>query len=354
MMSARPRSSSRDHIDLGARRLLGRTGLTVCPIALGTMQFGWTMSDVDAMRLLDAYAGGGGNLIDTANMYGGDQSVESFAHNRAHVGMSEDVIGRWLTTRNARDTVVLSTKVRARMWEGDDGEGLTRRHIVRAVEDSLRRLRTDYLDILYAHWPDPGSDPCEWLGVFGELQAAGKVRHVGTSNFCGFGDFGDLLTPLLELATAGDLPSVEVEQTRYNLLNRRDFESRLQAIATQNGLGIVTYSSLASGFLAGRYRPGVEATGDRAPFVSQYRTERGWEVLAALQRIGDARDVPVAAVALAWSLGRAGVTATIIGPDSIQELADCALACTTELELREAEELTRLSWYESEPEFVEW
>ena len=255
---ARPRSSLLDHVGLGTRRPLGRTGLTVCPIALGTMQFGWTMSDVEAMRLLDAYAGSGGNLIDTANMYGGDQSVESFEHNRAHVGVSEDVIGRWLKTRGARDTVVLSTKVRARMWDGDDGEGLSRRHIILAVEDSLRRLRTDYLDILYAHWPDPGSEPREWLGAFGELQAAGKIRHVGTSNFCGFGDFGDLLTPLLELATASELPSVELEQTRYNLLNRRDFESGLQAIAARDGLGIVTYSSLASGFLAGRYPPGAK------------------------------------------------------------------------------------------------
>lgn len=352
--AAQPSSGLLQHVDLGTRRPLGRTGLTVSPIALGTMQFGWTMSDVEAMRLLDAYAGSGGNLIDTANMYGGDQSVESFEHNRAHVGVSEDVIGRWLETRAARDTVILSTKVRARMWDGDDGEGLTRRHIIQAVEDSLRRLRTDYLDLLYAHWPDPESEPREWLGTFGELQAAGKIRHVGTSNFCGFGDFGDLLTPLLELATAGNLPSVEVEQPRYNLLNRRDFESCLQSIATRGGLGIVTYSSLASGFLAGRYPPGAEASGDRAPFVSQYRTERGWAILAALQRIAEAHGVSVAAVALAWTLGRNGVTATIVGPDSIWELADCAQACVTQLEPEEADELTRLSWYESQPEFVDW
>ena len=313
-------ASSLHQMDLRARRPLGRTGLAVCPIVLGTMQFGWTMSDVHAMRLLDAYVGGGGNLIDTANMYGGDQSVESFEPNRAHVGVSEDMIGRWLSTRGGRDEVILSTKVRARMWDGDDGEGLTRRHIVRAVEDSLRRLRTDRLDVLYAHWPDPGSDPQEWLGAFADLKAEGKIRHVGTSNFCGFGDFGDLLTPVLELARSAGLPGVEVEQTRYNLLNRSDFESGLQAIAIREGLGIVTYSSLASGFLAGRYPPGGDATGARAAFVSQYGNERGWAILGALERIARAHDVPVAAVALAWILSREGVSATIVGPESIQSL----------------------------------
>lgn len=341
-------------MDLTTRRALGRTGIDVCPVALGTMQFGWTVTDVDSMRLLDAYTGAGGNLLDTANMYGGDQTVESFELGRAHVGVSEDVIGRWLASRGARDRVVIGTKVRARMWDGPDGEGLGRRHILRAVDDSLRRLRTDHVDVLYAHWPDPDSDPHDWLAAFGELLTAGKVRHIGTSNFCGFEEFGDLLTPLLKLAVPGGLPRVEVEQPRYNLLNRREYESRLQSIAVREGLGIVTYSSLASGFLTGRYRAEEPPTGYRGRFVQQYCTERGWSLLSALERIASARGIPIAAVALAWTLGQAGVTATIVGPDSVAELAACADACQCLLETREAEQLAQLSWPVSEPEFVEW
>jgi aryl-alcohol dehydrogenase-like predicted oxidoreductase len=341
-------------MDLTMRRPFGRTGLEVSPVALGTMQFGWTVTDVDSMRLLDEYTGAGGNLLDTANMYGGDQTVESFDRNKAHVGVSEDVIGRWLQSRGARDRVVIETKVRARMWDGPDGEGLSRHHILRAVDDSLRRLRTDYVDVLYAHWPDPTSYPRDWLGAFGELVAAGKVRHIGTSNFCGFEEYGDLLTPLLELADRVGLPRVEAEQPRYNLLNRRDYEGMLQPIAVREQLGIVTYSSLASGFLTGRYRADTPPMGHRGTFVQQYCTEGGWALLSALERIAHARGIAIAAVALAWTLGQEGVTSTIVGPDSVAELAACAGACQCTLSSDEAAELDHLSWYESSPEFVEW
>jgi aryl-alcohol dehydrogenase-like predicted oxidoreductase len=185
---------------LESRRPLGNTGVQVCGVGLGTMQFGWTVTDVDAMRILDAYWRAGGNLVDTANMYGGDQTIQSFASNAAHVGVSEDIIGRWIQRRQCRDDLILTTKVRARMWPGPDGEGLNRRHITKAVEDSLRRLRTDYVDVLYAHWPDPDAEMQEWLEAFGDLIRVGKVRHAGTSNFCGFEQFGDLLSPALELA----------------------------------------------------------------------------------------------------------------------------------------------------------
>ncbi|ROO86068.1 aryl-alcohol dehydrogenase-like predicted oxidoreductase [Actinocorallia herbida] len=331
-----------------SRRPLGRTGLAVSPVALGTMQFGWTVPDVAAFRILDAYAEMGGNLIDTANMYGGDQSVESFAVSRPFVGVSEDIVGRWLADRGLRDRMVVETKVRARMWEGEDGEGLTRRHIVRAVEDSLRRLRTDHVDVLYAHWPDPDADP-DWLDVFGELQAAGKIGHAATSNFCGFADFGDQLTPLLESATR-----VAVEQPRYNLLNRAEYEDRLQAVAVREGLGIVTYSSLASGFLAGAHRPDDSGGAARGGFVEQYRTPEGWALLAALDEIAAARTTSVASVSLAWTLAQPGVTATIVGPDTIGQLAEAWQAANLTLTPAELDRLDRLSWSASAPEFVEW
>jgi aryl-alcohol dehydrogenase-like predicted oxidoreductase len=339
---------------LAARRPLGRTGLHVCPVGLGTMQFGWTASDVDSMRILDAYAGAGGNLIDTANMYGGDQSSESFALNRAHVGVSEDIIGRWLATRGQRSGLVVTTKVRARMWDGPDGAGLTGAHIRRAVDDSLRRLRSDHVDVLYAHWPDPAAEAEEWLAVFGELVQAGKVLAVGTSNFCGFAGFGDLLTPLLDLADGIGLPRMQVEQPRYNLLNRGEYEDALQAIALREELGIVSYSSLAGGFLSGSVRPGQVPAGARSGHLTQYCSAAGWALLERLSQIAHGHHVPVAAVSLAWVLAQPGVTATLIGPDAVDLLAAASYAASLQLDDAELAALTGLSWPASAAEFVDW
>lgn len=339
---------------LALRRPLGRTGLQVCPLALGTMQFGWTVSDVDSMRIADAYVGVGGNLVDTANMYGGDQSRESYVANRAHVGVTEDILGRWMQNRGIRDEIVLTTKVRARMWDGADGEGLNRVHILRAVEDSLTRLRTDHVDVLYAHWPDPGSRAEEWLAAIGELIEAGKVRALGTSNFCGFAEFGDLLSPLLELADVSLLPRVAVEQPRYNLLNRGEYEDALQAIAVEHQLGIVTYSTLAGGFLAGTVRRDHPPTGQRAAHLRVYCTPAGWDLLDCLTDIARARQVPVASISLAWVLTQPGITAVLVGPDALSQLAQTSCAPALALDAAECDALSALSWRASAPEFVDW
>jgi aryl-alcohol dehydrogenase-like predicted oxidoreductase len=340
---------------MALRRPLGRTGLSVAPVGMGTMQLGWTVSDVAGMRLLDQYVDAGGNLVDTANMYGGDQSLESFAENRAHVGVSEDVIGRWQASRGCRDRIVLTTKVRARMWDGPDGEGLTRAHIVRAVEDSLRRLRTDHVDVLYAHWPDPDADPTEWLATFQELIDAGKVRHAGSSNFCDFAGGGDLLTPLLELAD-GDprLARIACEQPRYNLVNRAEYEDTLQGIAVREGLGIVTYSSLASGFLAGDDAGQDGPCGGRSRQLAKYDTPDGRALRQALVAIADDRDVPVCAVSLAWALAQPGITAVLVGAETPGQLADAMAAGSLELDAVELAALSELSLAESTPEFVQW
>jgi aryl-alcohol dehydrogenase-like predicted oxidoreductase len=338
-----------------SRRRLGSTGLDISPVVLGTMQFGWTVTDVEAMRILDAYMWAGGNAVDTANMYGGDQTLQMFAPNAAHVGVSEDTVGRWMQTRHCRDAMVLSTKVRARMWPGDDGEGLRRDHILRAVEDSLRRLRTDHVDVLYAHWPDPAADAHEWLSAFGELVQAGKVRHVGTSNFCGFDDYGDVLSPLLAMVDSeAGLPRLEVEQPRYNLLNRAEYEARLQGIAFERGMAIVCYSALAGGFLAGRYGQDREASGVRSAAARQYQTAEGWRLLETLHRIAGRHGVPVASISLAWTLAQPGVTGVIVGPDSVQELAEASAAPDVRLSTEELTELEDCSWSASQPEFVTW
>jgi aryl-alcohol dehydrogenase-like predicted oxidoreductase len=349
-----PNSSRVVNSSLQARRTLGTTGLSVCPVALGTMQFGWTASDVDSIRILDAYHQSGGNLFDTANMYGGDQSLESFAKNRAHVGVSEDILGRWLHDRRVRDEVVVTTKVRARMWEGPDGEGPNRAHITRAGEDSLRRLRTERVDVLYAHWPDPDSDAGDWLAAFDDLVRAGKVGAVGTSNFVDFAGLGDLLTPLIECCEHQGLSPIQVEQPRYNLVNRTEYEAHLQGIAARRGLGIVTYSSLAGGFLAGAVRPGDTPSGARGRHLVQYCNPRGWTLLDLLRRLAERHNVPIASVSLAWTLAQACVTSVLIGPDAIEQVAQASHAPALRLEADELAALDSLSWGESPPEFVDW
>jgi aryl-alcohol dehydrogenase-like predicted oxidoreductase len=339
---------------LQARRTLGSTGLSVCPVAIGTMQFGWTASDVDSMRILDAYHQSGGNLFDTANMYGGDQSLESFTENKAHVGVSEDILGRWLEDRGVRDEVVVTTKVRARMWDGPDGEGLNRAHIIRAVDGSLRRLRTDRVDVLYAHWPDPEADESEWLAAFDDLVRAGKVGAVGTSNFVDFAGFGDLLTPLIELAEREGLSPIQVEQPRYNLVNRTEYEARLQGIAGQRDLGIVTYSSLAGGFLAGAVHPGNTPSGARGRHLAQYCNARGWALLELLGQLAERHNIPIASVSLAWTLAQPSVTSVLIGPDAIEQVAQASHAPGLTLDADELAALHSLSWGESPAEFVDW
>lgn len=340
---------------LESRRRLGSTDLDISPVVLGTMQFGWTVTDVEAMRMLDAYLWAGGNTIDAANMYGGDQTVQMFAANEAHVGVSEDVIGRWLQTRRCRDATVLTTKVRARMWWGTDGEGLNRRHIVRAVEDSLRRLRTDHVDVLYAHWPDPLADPDEWLTAVGDLIRSGKVRYAGTSNFCGFDDYGDQLTPLLAHADRhASAARIRVEQPRFNLLNRDEYEVALQELAVHHELGIVCYSALAGGFLAGRFREDRPPDGPRATYAQQYFTPAGWELLTCLEELAERHQAPAAAVSLAWTLAQPGVSGVIVGPDSTTELAAASHAPDVRLTEGEMAMLDQRSGAASTPEFVTW
>ncbi|MEO7147792.1 MAG: aldo/keto reductase, partial [Terrimesophilobacter sp.] len=191
--------------------------------------------------------------------------------------------------------------------------------------------------------------------TFGELIQSGKVGHVGTSNFCGFACFGDLLSPLLAMAEKDTrYPRIEVEQPRYNLLNRAEYEDQLQSIAVSTGLGIVTYSSLASGFLSGAFRPGIEPVGERASQLRQYFTPSGWSLIETLDAIGARHEVPLASVALAWALAQPGVTSTIIGPDSIAQLAEASYAPAVKLDEGEISALNERSWDASAPEFVDW
>lgn len=335
---------------LSARRRLGRTDLQVAPISLGTMQFGWSMPGVAAMDLLDAYVDAGGNFIDTADMYGPDQTRRSWAAARPHVGASEEVIGRWLRDRGHRDQLVIATKVRAQMWDGPDGQGLSRRHIRRAADDSLRRLGVETIDLYQAHWPDEGVPAEEYLGAFHELIEVGKVRYVGTSNFT-----APMLEGLLELAGSRRFPRIASEQLRYNLVNRSEYEASLRDLARREGIGILCYSPLASGFLTGKYvSDDARPASDRLRFVSQYFTEAGWRLVQALGEIAAAREVAPGAVALAWLLAQPGITAVIVGTNSLEHLHRALPAARLQLSPGELDRLAKLGWETSTIEFQSW
>ncbi|MDE3096426.1 MAG: aldo/keto reductase [Chloroflexota bacterium] len=292
-------------------RPLGNTGLRVSDLCLGSMQFGWTTDEHSAFRVLDAYVAAGGNFIDTADIYSRWSPGNPG-------GVAEEIIGRWMRQRRNRARLVIATKVRGEMWKGDDGEGLGRAHIERAVEDSLRRLQVDTIDLYQCHWPDEKTPIEETLTVFGELIRAGKVRHIGASNY-GAAQFDDALR-----ASAGHaLPRFETLQPHYNLVHRSEYEAALADVCGREGIGVIPYSPLAGGFLTGKYRRAAPLPeSQRAGRAKEHMTDAGFGVVDALTRIAEGRGTTVAAVALAWELAKPAVTAPIIGANTPQQLGD--------------------------------
>ena len=235
-------------------RNLGRTGLKVSVLCLGTMQFGWTADEAASFSVLDAFVDAGGNFIDTANIY------SRWADN-SYAGKSEEIIGRWLKQRGRREDLVIATKVRGQMGPGPNDEGLSRKHIMRAVEDSLRRLQTDYIDLYQAHWYDSNTPLEETLRAFDDLIAQGKVRYIGASNYPAW-----LLTKALWVSDKHGYARYDSLQPHYNLVHRAEFERELMHLCQDQGLGVIPYSPLAGGFLTGKYRrdqpvPPSERTG---------------------------------------------------------------------------------------------
>src|SRR5436190_14847388 len=226
-------------------RRLGRTDLSVSVLCLGTMQWGWTASEKRAREVMDAYLEAGGNFLDTADVY----SVWS----RAGAGASEEIIGRWMKERANREAIVLATKVRGRMWKGDDGEGLSRAHITRAIEDSLRRLQTDRIDLYQSHSMDDKTAIEETLEAFDALVRAGKVRHIGASNYSGW-----RLARAVWASDAGEWARYESLQPHYNLVHRGEFERELRSVCAEMEIGVIPYSPLGGGFLTGKYRRGEQ------------------------------------------------------------------------------------------------
>jgi aryl-alcohol dehydrogenase-like predicted oxidoreductase len=281
-------------------RPLGRTGLDVFPLCLGGNVFGWTADASSSFAVLDAYVAAGGNFIDTANGY----SRWVPGHDG---GESERVIGDWLARRGRRDDVIVATKL------GSEG-GLGRANVRMRTEQSLQRLRTDVVDIMYAHYDDPATPPEESLGALDELVREGKIRHIAASNFT-----PERLEEALETSQREDLASYEVLQPQYNLLER-DYERTFRPVAERHDLAVVPYYGLAKGFLTGKYRPGHKVDSPRAAQVGDYENDRGWAVLDAVEDVAAQHGVSAGAVALAWLAAQPTVVAPIASARSTEQL----------------------------------
>jgi aryl-alcohol dehydrogenase-like predicted oxidoreductase len=311
-------------------RQLGRSSIKVAPLALGGNVFGWTADEATSGRLLDAFVDGGFNLVDTADVY------SSWVPGNSG-GDSETIIGRWLARSGKRDRVVLATKVGMPM--APDRKGLSGAYIVRAVEDSLRRLQTDHIDLYQSHRDDPETPVEETLGAYAGLIRAGKVRIIGASNFG-----PERLREARALHREKGLPAYEVLQPEYNLYDRFDYENRLEPVCREQQLGVIPYFSLASGFLTGKYRSEKDlANRARADRVRRYLDPRGWRILAELDRVAGLRSATPAQVALAWLISRPGLTAPIASATSLGQLDEIMGSVRLSLTLSEMADLNRAS-----------
>lgn len=294
---------------------LSNTALDVFPLCLGGNVFGWTIDEEQSFAVLDAYAAAGGNFVDTADVY------SSWVPGNAG-GESETILGRWMAARKNRARIVVATKVGK--LAGLDN--LSAKTIRAAAENSLRRLGTDRIDLYYAHADDPATPLEETLGAFDALVGEGKVLHVAASNY------GEpRLSEALAISKREGLSPFVALQPHYNLVHRAEYESALSSLCTREGLACFPYYSLASGFLAGKYRPGVKVESARAGGAAKYLDDKGLRVLAALDAIAAERETTVAAVALAWLLSRPGVVAPIASARTPEQLAELLPAVTLKL-----------------------
>jgi aryl-alcohol dehydrogenase-like predicted oxidoreductase len=299
-------------------RELGHSGIKVPPLCLGGNVFGWTADEARSFALLDALIERGLNFVDTADSY-------SHWAPGNHGGESEAILGKWFKARGNRERVILATKVGSPMGEGK--QGLSKRYIRQAVEDSLRRLQTSYIDLYQSHRDDESTPQEETLEVYGQLIAEGKVRAIGASNFT-----AERLQSALEVSRKANLPRYESLQPEYNLYDRAGYETALESVCVRNGLGVIPYFSLASGFLSGKYRSGEEAAGKpRAGMLKKYFNPRGVRVLAALEEAAREEGATPAQVALAWLMARPSITAPIASATSIEQLHELVEA--TQLDL---------------------
>lgn len=311
-------------------RPLGRSGIGVAPLAFGGNVFGWTADEATSFRLLDTFVDAGFNLIDTADVYS-----SWVAGNRG--GESETIIGNWLAKTGKRDRVVIATKVGHDMKEG--GKGLSRAHILKSVDLSLARLRTDRIDLYQSHVEDPEVPHEETLATYAELVGAGKVRAIGASNFK-----PQTLRDALAVSKRLGLPRYETLQPLYNLYDREVFEAELGPLCREEGIGVIPFFALAAGFLTGKYRTqadlGQSARGQRA---KSYLNERGLRIVAALEEVAAGLGSTPGKVAIAWLMAQPGITAPIASGRTVEQVRDLVDATRVSLDPAALATLARAS-----------
>lgn len=310
---------------------LGRTGFEVAPLALGGNVFGWTADEATSFRLLDTFVDAGGNLVDTANSY----SRWVPGHEG---GESETVIGRWIAQRGRHDDVVIATKVGSDMGQG--AKCLRRDYILTAVDESLRRLHVDAIDLYQSHWDDEQTPFEETLEAYARLIEQGKVKAIGASNLT-----AGRLAQALEISARDGLPRYETLQPLYNLVDRDTFEGPLCDVCLREDIGVITYFSLAAGFLTGKYRSEKDyAKSARGPGMTKYLNPRGMRVLDALDDVAGRLHATSAQVSLAWLMAQPGVTAAIASATSVvqlEELIGATRLSLDELDMRQLDLASR-------------
>ncbi len=301
------------------KRRLGQSSLEVPPITFGCNVFGWTADEKTSFALLDAWLDAGFNFLDTADVYA--RWVKGSTG-----GDSETIIGKWLKARGNRDKIVLATKLGIEMAPGK--KGLSRAYMQTAVEDSLRRLQTDYIDLYQSHRDDPETPIEETLSAYADLIKAGKVREIGASNFS-----AERLAESLKISTAKGLPRYQSLQPQYSLVERDSFEGPLEDLCLAEKVGVIGYYSLASGFLTGKYKSKADAEGRaRGRGVEKYLNDYGFGVIKALEEVAAKYEAKPGQIAMAWLIARPSVTAPIASATTLEQVAELAEAAEIELD----------------------
>ncbi len=318
-------------------RRLGRTNLNVSTICLGTMQFGWTADESLSYEIMNAAVDLGCNFLDTADIYSswitGNQG-----------GESETIIGNWLASRAVnRDKLVIATKVRGKMGDGPENEGLSRSHILKAVEASLTRLQTDYIDLYQVHWPDDDVLIDETLQALDDLVRQGKVRYIGCSNYS-----AKQLVGALQASEKNEFVRFDSIQPHFNYVHRAEFERELMPLCSERQIGVIPYSPLGGGFLTGKYRQdsALPDSARSSGIQRRYMNQEGWRALDKLEAIGQSYDATISQMAIAWILANKTVTSAIIGANSLNQLHDTALGAAVRLTAEDKASLDNITVWE--------
>ncbi|WP_461452603.1 aldo/keto reductase [Mucilaginibacter sp.] len=314
------------------KRELGKSGIKVNPFALGGNVFGWTIDEKTSFEVLDAYVASGLDFIDTADVY------SAWAPGNKG-GESETIIGNWLQKSGKRDQVIIATKVGMEM--GPDKKGLSKTYIIKAVEDSLKRLKTDYIDLYQSHRDDKDTPLEETLSTYTDLIKQGKVRAIGASNY-----EASRLKKAFEVSEKNGFAKYQTLQPEYNLYDREGYEKELEPLCVENNIGVITYYSLASGFLTGKYRSEDDLDkSKRGQGVKKYLNDRGFSILKALDEVAASYNSTPASVAIAWATARPGITAPIASATSTRQLKDIVAATQLNLDQSAIELLNNASKY---------